>query len=171
MTNEKTSARVAAIAGKILRQVPMGGTITVNFIHAQYGPAVLNIRGITWSDIRALAASALTQTADKERRYNPDVPQPWVDQPDGFDPRDGSSGEPERAWRPKSKQVRAALRGQLGRQPGKSARTATKASRVVSGSIRQPKAPHGQMRVTSARIKSANSRPWPPSAKPPRRGP
>lgn len=112
--NEKTGARIAAIAGKILRQVPMGGTITVNFIHAQYGPAVLSIRGITWSDIRALAASALTQTADKERRYNPDVPQPWVDQPDGFDPRDGGD------WRPKSAQVRAVLRGKLGKKPRKS---------------------------------------------------
>lgn len=85
--NEKTSARVARIAAKVMAAEVVTGTAVPG-------------TGVTWSDIRALAASALTQTADK--------------QPDGFDPREG--GELEGRWRPKSKQVRLALRGKLGKK-------------------------------------------------------
>lgn len=61
MKNEKTSKRVAKIAGKVLslrgtKQFLPSGKIS----DYHFGPLV------SWSDIRALAASALTQTADKK---------------------------------------------------------------------------------------------------------
>ncbi len=90
--NERTSKRIAKIAAKVLAIKIVNAKTTV--------PGTT----VTWADIRALAASALTQAADREK-YD-DI---------GFDPRDGSSGEPERQWVPVSKQARKAMRGKLGK--------------------------------------------------------
>lgn len=69
MRNERTSKRVARIAGKILS------------MHSIYSPWWKNDRlqghhkdkedrivSVSWKDIKTLAASALTQTADKAKR-------------------------------------------------------------------------------------------------------
>lgn len=67
--NERTSKRVAKIAGRVLalrgrlQVLPSGRLCDYCF-----GP------GIKWSDIRALAASCLTQTADKPKRKKPRRP-------------------------------------------------------------------------------------------------
>lgn len=56
--NERTSARVAKIAGKILAAEHDNPTRT--------GRVNGKLVDFTWDDIRALAASALTQTANKK---------------------------------------------------------------------------------------------------------
>lgn len=61
MRNERTSKRVATIAGKLLRVKAKRGT-------AFYAWCDTELVEVKWSDIRALAASALTQAADKTSR-------------------------------------------------------------------------------------------------------
>lgn len=61
--NEKTSKRVAAIAGKVLAVKPeTPGETTWIITDTKTG----NIVTFYWRDIRALAASALTQAPDKK---------------------------------------------------------------------------------------------------------
>ena len=61
--NEHTSARVAKIAGKILAQdVPPARAVRVIWYDRQ---DFLRAVVFKWSDLRAICASALTQTADK----------------------------------------------------------------------------------------------------------
>lgn len=72
MINEKTSKRVASIAGRILRDTTHRNSDLVCFT----GPVK-----IYWRDVRALAASALTQAGDARIRAGYDET--------GFDPRDG----------------------------------------------------------------------------------
>lgn len=63
MKNERTSARVARIAAKVLR---------IKTYRASEPVAVEYIDGrdkfVTWGDVRALAASCLTQTAPKKAK-------------------------------------------------------------------------------------------------------
>lgn len=62
MKNERTSKRVAKIAGRILAMnVAQRTDVSVA------DRCVSGITFINWSDIRALAASALTQTRDKPK--------------------------------------------------------------------------------------------------------
>lgn len=70
---ERTSARVARIAGKVM---------AIKIVRA--GTTVPGTT-VTWSDIRALAASALTQTANRKRPAGPatikgKVPSAWPQQ-------------------------------------------------------------------------------------------
>lgn len=99
--NEKTSTRVAKIAAKVLalKFAPPGLNSFVQVVYARNGKVRIYDPDITWADIRALAASALTQAADKRD-----------DQ--GFDPREG--GKVGREFIPKSAQARKAMRGELG---------------------------------------------------------
>jgi hypothetical protein len=61
--NEKTSKRVSAIAGRLLAvKVRAGEFIPVFDIKTEC------IVEFKWADIRALAASALTQAADKPKK-------------------------------------------------------------------------------------------------------
>lgn len=59
--NERTSPRVAKIAARVLAE-QCGGDVIVAWL-ATRGTGMRNTP-LYWSDIRALAASALTQTAD-----------------------------------------------------------------------------------------------------------
>jgi hypothetical protein len=100
--NEKTSARVAKIAAKVMAMPEKLGDDRV-------------ISQSFWNDIRALAASALTQAADKvpwgqlsAAAFNKRVAD-W-----GFDPREG--GKIGREFIPKSAQARKAMRGKLGKR-------------------------------------------------------
>lgn len=90
--NEKTSARVAKIAAKVL-------------MSTGYRPAVLMKANrskenrywtLQWHELRALAASALTQAPDNIKRYD-DF---------GFDPREG--GTVGKQYVPKRKRVLSA---------------------------------------------------------------
>ena len=60
MLNEKTSARVAKIAGKIMALVPVEKN-ALKIYDAKSGRRVQ----ISFEDIRTIAASCLTQTPDK----------------------------------------------------------------------------------------------------------
>lgn len=91
--NERTTPPIASIAGRILASE--GQTPAVMLANKR--PWTLQ-----WAELQALAASCLTQAADKT--------DDW-----GFDPRDGSDVGHE--FIPKSPQVRKALRGKLGKQP------------------------------------------------------
>jgi hypothetical protein len=62
MKNERTSKRVARIAGKVMARRGIASKELMIFNDDAY--ECLNI---TWSDVRALAASCLTQAADKKR--------------------------------------------------------------------------------------------------------
>lgn len=68
MKNERTSARVAKIAAKVLaRQAyPASATVQICFDTKGYGRGFAN-PGVTWGDIKALAASCLTQSPDRKR--------------------------------------------------------------------------------------------------------
>ena len=59
MRNERTSKRVAKIAGKVLAVRGMSKE------DVYWGGGYFT--GLKWSDIRALAASCLTQAADKKK--------------------------------------------------------------------------------------------------------
>lgn len=59
--NERTSARVAKIAANVLAS-PCGGDAIAAWVHG--APP----RPIYWRDVRALAASCLTQSPDKPKR-------------------------------------------------------------------------------------------------------
>lgn len=64
--NEKTSPRVAAIAGRILAiktEDPTFRDNVWNILDVTTGAIVV----VKWRDIRTLAASALTQAPDKKR--------------------------------------------------------------------------------------------------------
>ena len=63
MKNERTSKRVAKIAGKILAQKIPGRTGVEIAFHNKH--SVVESIFLSGSDINALAASALTQTPDK----------------------------------------------------------------------------------------------------------
>jgi hypothetical protein len=63
MRNEKTSKRVAKIAGKVLALKGVASWY-VTVCNEDRHSAV----GLTWRDIRALAASCLTQAADKKKK-------------------------------------------------------------------------------------------------------
>ena len=91
--NERTSARVAKIAAKVLASSGRRPALMFTAKGREWY--------LQWHELDALAASALTQTADKYDNR-------------GFDPREG--GELEGRWRPKSAQVRRALRGKLGKR-------------------------------------------------------
>jgi hypothetical protein len=58
---ERTSAQVAKLAGRIL-ELPVPGAVTI-FLGFRKGKPIY----IDWRDVRKLAASALTQAANKER--------------------------------------------------------------------------------------------------------
>jgi hypothetical protein len=62
MRNERTSKRVAKIAGRILAIAAR----TTSKAYIWHGKCA-HPTGLKWSDIQALAASALTQAANKER--------------------------------------------------------------------------------------------------------
>ena len=64
MRNERTSARVAKIAGRILALKDTAG----ERVHFRTNVLPLKYVSFPWSDIRALAASALTQTRDRNPR-------------------------------------------------------------------------------------------------------
>ncbi len=64
MKNERTSKRVAAIAGKILAVKAIRGEWVW-----LYDDGVAKM--IPWRDIRALAASCLNQTPDKPKKARP----------------------------------------------------------------------------------------------------
>jgi hypothetical protein len=110
--NEKTSARVAKIAAKVMaakgKRSRVAGNVFVPALHTSMPRWV-------WLGIRALAASALTQAADKvpwgqlsAAAFNKRV----ADR--GFDPRDG--GKIGREFIPKSPQAQKAMRGKLGKR-------------------------------------------------------
>ncbi len=61
--NEKTSKRVAAIAGRIMAVKAIPRDYCVIFDTKKDDAVVLQ-----WTDLRALAASALTQAADKPKK-------------------------------------------------------------------------------------------------------
>jgi len=61
--NEETSARVAKIAAKVLAMV---NSSTLELYHHPDGKPVKT--DLKWRDIRALAASCLTQSPDKPKR-------------------------------------------------------------------------------------------------------
>lgn len=61
--NEKTSARVARIAAKVLNVATKEGYMEICFNHPAYGQCRVHST-VNWRDIRALAASALTQAPD-----------------------------------------------------------------------------------------------------------
>lgn len=105
-TNERTSTRVARIAGKVLALDPLDGRILPKNVPISMGSGHWPT-GLTLADLQSLAASALTQTADRA-----DVRSNRTTDDSGFDPREG--GELEGRWRPKSAQVRKMLRGDLG---------------------------------------------------------
>ncbi len=61
--NEKTSKRVAGIAGKVMAvKAPVGEEVLI------FDKRLDRIVAVRWSDIRSLAASALTQAADKPKK-------------------------------------------------------------------------------------------------------
>lgn len=61
--NEKTSKRVAAIAGRVLAiKAPADEEVLV------FDKIADKIVRLRWRDVRALAASALTQAADKPKK-------------------------------------------------------------------------------------------------------
>lgn len=90
MRNERTSKRVAKDAARIL----LAGARPI-----EKGQCV-SIAKEVWHACRRVAASALTQAADRRN----DI---------GFDPRDG--GKVGREFIPKSKQARKAMKGKLGK--------------------------------------------------------
>ncbi len=61
--NEKTSKRVAAIAGRVLA-VQYPHTTEVRIYDIELG----EIRTFKWAELRSLAASALTQADDKPKK-------------------------------------------------------------------------------------------------------
>ena len=67
MKNERTSKRVATIAGKVMALKGVANA-TVQLYTERTGRFSLTDIGIKWRDIRALAASALTQAADKKKK-------------------------------------------------------------------------------------------------------
>lgn len=62
--NERTSPRVAKIAAKVLAMENAGDLE----LYEHIGGRVAKRTGLYWRDIRALAASCLTQAADKPKR-------------------------------------------------------------------------------------------------------
>lgn len=66
--NEKTSVRVARNAAKVLAMKPHFDNVAGDDGVPFKGPEFCLISRREWRDIRALAASAFTQTADKPRR-------------------------------------------------------------------------------------------------------
>ncbi len=64
MTNEKTSKRVSAIAGRILKRLNAFPCSFVYIYESEKGPEhiVCSVR-----ELKAIAASCLTQTPDKPR--------------------------------------------------------------------------------------------------------
>jgi len=142
--NEKTSARVAKIAAKVLavdiNQFPDQPHSPINPAHVDVMVLIgqSHSTGLKWSDIRALAASALTQTPDKR---DIEAARKYLYNDLGFDPRDG---------------------GKVGR-----ATHNAMGDRIKPRKILPPKAKC----VLSARIKSKRPSSWPPSAKPGRNSP
>jgi hypothetical protein len=63
--NEHTTARVAKIAAKVLAMKYRDSLALYNY--PEEGQSALP-SGLYWGDIRALAASCLTQTLDKPKR-------------------------------------------------------------------------------------------------------
>ena len=92
MKNERTSKRVAKIAAKIL-------AFHWDDCAVIFPLGVGKDKKFTFKDIRALAASCLTQTADKRDKAIYDMI--------GYDPRDGSSGKPEKQRVPKQRKRKA----------------------------------------------------------------
>ncbi len=71
MKNERTSKRVSAIAGKIMRNIQhvRTGPSQYNPVYMYYPASSANETLIcTIGDLKALAASALTQTPDKPKK-------------------------------------------------------------------------------------------------------
>lgn len=128
--NEKTSKRVASDAGALLRK-------RYPKIQRWFGYLLVRCNVVPLADmrkIRGALASALTQTADKERRYHPDVPQPVVSKRKtarslgrlamgfddwGIDTRDGASGEPQKQRIPKRVAAGARAKRRPSRQRSK----------------------------------------------------
>lgn len=84
MTNERTSKRVASIAARIL-QMDLDADLWIKGTNGRWHRLLL-----TWSEVRLVAASALTQAADKPLRVDRQPApkrRPYDDR--GFDPRDG----------------------------------------------------------------------------------
>lgn len=79
--NEKTSSRVAKIAARIMASPAYPGDMVVNYLKSNSKGGVSD--PLYWRDVRALAASCLTQAPNK-----------YDDM--GFDPRDGSDGKPKK---------------------------------------------------------------------------
>jgi hypothetical protein len=98
----KNDKHITAIADKILRQIPMDGAISITFMHPQYGAAVVNLKKLTWRNIRDVAAGYLAATAPPSTQVAKALAgklgkHRGTRRDDmGFDPRDGSSGKPER---------------------------------------------------------------------------
>lgn len=69
--NEKTSPRVSRIAAKVLNVGTKKGFLEVTFDDKGYGPCRV-YPTVKWQDIRALAASCLTQTASRKERWEID---------------------------------------------------------------------------------------------------
>lgn len=74
MKNERTSKRVAAIAGRILRHFAEPGNIDCDdsgiamVMNSSRSTYIAPIENVTVADLKALAASALTQSPEKPKR-------------------------------------------------------------------------------------------------------
>lgn len=67
--NELTSKRISTIAGRVLEEVDNLGPVAYSSVYYRNANGdLMSICGVSAQDIKALAASALTQTADKPKR-------------------------------------------------------------------------------------------------------
>ena len=70
MKNERTSKRVAQIAGRVLEKLTSAKNAQATWI-SDYNDGVSSIFVCTVGELKALAASCLTQAPDKKRKAKP----------------------------------------------------------------------------------------------------